>query len=135
MQFNEVKAEVKGLNFDSIRADDDNYLEVVIPAKELGKLTAVLDRIFGGPAWPSSNSLSDEAKAVINNVGGIRKGQTLYCWHQEGDVIFAMLWPWQDGKSVTVKMGADKFDGKKEGPATGIAKTIKGFFGANRKTK
>jgi len=135
MQFNEVKTKVRGLNFDSIRADDDNYLEAVISAKELEKLTAVLGSIFGPPAWPSDNSLSAEAKSVVNNFGGIRKGQTLYFWHQEGDMIFVMLWPWQDGKSVTMKMGSDKFDGKKEGPVAGIAKTIKGLFGSDRKTE
>jgi hypothetical protein len=42
---------------------------------------------------------------VIDDFGGIMAGQTLYFTKQADGVIFAMLWPWQDGIRITLKAG------------------------------
>jgi len=99
MQFNEIRKEVDGVVFDTLRTDSDNYFEAVIVKDELAKLTARLERFFGPPVRPSG-----KVQEVINGFGGIKPGQALYFWAQGKDTIFAMLWPWQDGWHTTVKI-------------------------------
>lgn len=104
MEFNEVKLEVKDLEFESLRTDCDNYFEAVLIKQELDKLNARLQKLFGAPAWPSKNRLSYQMEEAVKGFGGIMSGQTLYFKNQGQDSIFAMLWPWQDGEHITVKI-------------------------------
>ena|SRR3989338_3534585 len=104
MEFDKIKAELKSVDFDTTRTDKDDYFEAVVKTEALTSLTGALGKIFGPPAWPSSNKLSKEADKIIKNFGGIRKGQTLYLSCENSFIIFAMLWPWQDGERVTIKM-------------------------------
>ena len=104
MKFNELKAELKHIDFDTIRTDGDNYFETVIVKGELAKLTARLEKFFGLPVWPSENQLLPKAREAIKDFGGIKPGQNLYFWSEGNDVLFAMLWPWQDGWHTTVKI-------------------------------
>ena len=45
-----------------------------------------------------------DVEALANEFGGVRKGQTLYCISISSPLIIAMLWPWQDGERVTLKI-------------------------------
>jgi len=103
MQFNQLKDELKSIIFDELRKDSEDYFEAVILKDSLVNLIATLDRLFGAPAWPCKNKLSDQIKKVISKCGGIRTGQTLYFWNHASNTVFVMLWPWQDGKHTTVK--------------------------------
>jgi hypothetical protein len=104
MQFDEIKTGVKEVKFDSLRMDCDNYLEAVVLKEEVSKLVNRLNSVLGSPVWPSNQRLSLEVRQVIDSFGGIMPGQTLYFRNQGSDVIFAMLWPWQDGVHTTLKV-------------------------------
>lgn len=104
MQFDEIRKELEGVVFDNLRIDGHNYFEAVIVKNELAKLTASLQRLFGSPAWPSKNRLLLQAQEITKDFGGIKPGQSLYFWNEGKDAIFAMLWPWQDGLHITVKI-------------------------------
>jgi hypothetical protein len=104
MEFNEIKKEVKGVGFETLRTDSDNFLEAVVIKEELDRLNDRLKAFFGEPAWPSKDKLSFQAQETIKGFGGIMPGQTLYFKSEGRDSTFAMLWPWQDGKHTTVKI-------------------------------
>ena len=104
MEFDKIKAEVKKMEPETTRMDSENYFEAVIGHACLEGMVRVLEGIFGVPAWPSGNKLSKDIEKLIKNVGGLRKGQTLYFLNKEGCSAFAMLWPWQDGERITIKM-------------------------------
>ncbi len=104
MGFCEVKEEVKVLNFDERRTDCDNYFEGVIAKDSLTQLGFILERLLGEPVWPSRSRLPFHVEEAIRNYGGVLGGQTLYFWTQGQDSVFAMLWPWKDGRHVTVKI-------------------------------
>ena len=100
MRFEQIKKTVKGIGFETAREDNENYLEVVIVKDKLNELLVRLDGLFG----PAQEKPSRQAEEAIRGFGGIMKGQTLYFWHQDSSFIFAMLWPWQDGEHITIKM-------------------------------
>jgi len=104
MEFKEIKETVKGINFEELRNDSDVYLEVVILRKDLAHLTSSLTKYFGLPAWPSKNKLTPKMEESIADFGGVMAGQTLYFNSDATQVIFAMLWPWQDRQHITMKM-------------------------------
>jgi hypothetical protein len=101
MQFQELKTTVKDIGVETSRHEDDNYLEVVIVKDKLTELIVRLDRVFGS----AQERPSSRAKDVIKGFGGIIEGQILYFLHEGDSFIFAMLWPWQDGEHITLKMG------------------------------
>lgn len=104
MLFNEVRRGLESVVFERLRVDTNNYFEAVVSKNELAKLTAVLESFFGQPAWPSENKLSLQVQEAINTFGGIKAGQTLYIGNLESEILFAMLWPWEDGWHTTVKL-------------------------------
>lgn len=104
MRFDQLKEEVKSVNFDALRMDCDNLLEAVVVNRELDKLTKRLEGFFGLPAWPSKKGLSFKMRKAIDTYGGIQPGQILYFRNAQEGELFAMLWPWQDGLHTTVKI-------------------------------
>jgi len=104
MQFDELKDEVKTVQFDTLRCDTDNNLEAVVDKDELEKLTARLEKFFGAPVFPPENRLTLAMRQAIDGFGGIMPGQTLYYRNQGEEIIFAMLWPWSDGERTTIKI-------------------------------
>jgi hypothetical protein len=107
MQFDELKTEIKPISFVVVRADTQDYLEVVILKNNLDGLCAILDRLFGSPIWPPENKIPALAVEAIKKYGGVMSGQTLYFWNQDDFCVFAMLWPWSDGEHITLKCGQE----------------------------
>ncbi|MFH1397973.1 MAG: hypothetical protein ABIH27_05455 [Candidatus Omnitrophota bacterium] len=105
MEFNQLKAEIKSIPLQEERADRDDYIEVVINTVKLSDTSEILKRYFGSPAWPSDKEIHKEIKEIINNFGGIIKGQTLYAKTDNGLCAFAMIWPWQSAQYFTLKVG------------------------------
>lgn len=104
MEFDKLKTDIKNADLDTIRTDEEDYFEVVIKKNNLEAISRILESMLGQPAWPSSNKLSKEVSKLIRDFGGIRNGQMLY-FLKDGDIsVFAMLWPWQDGERVTLKI-------------------------------
>lgn len=104
MEFCEIRDEVKKMSIEALRSDKADYFEAVIIKEELFKLTERLKSFFGEPASDSKSGLPAEVQDKINSFGGINPGQTLYFRNEGADSIFAMLWPWQDGKRTTLKI-------------------------------
>lgn len=106
MQFSELKAKVKSVGFDELRIEHDNYFEAVIVKTKTRELVNALQKFFGVPVWPSRRKLSLQVEEAIKDYGGIMAGQTLFFRDHDHKIIFAMLWPWQDGEHATVKIAA-----------------------------
>lgn len=104
MQYSELMQEVKGLVFDVLRVDTDDYFEAVAKEEQLTELAAILDKFFGLPAYPTKVKLSPQIEEKIKDFGGIKPGQTLYFINQETRAIIAMLWPWSDKRHTTLKI-------------------------------
>ncbi|MBU1906473.1 MAG: hypothetical protein KJ923_05695 [Candidatus Omnitrophica bacterium] len=108
MQISELRKEIKSIKFDEVRKDTESYFEAVTLSLELPKLITILEKFFGLPVYPSKNELNSEAQAIADNFGGVRPNQILYFSNQEGEVIFAMLWPWSDEEHTTIKIGKNQ---------------------------
>jgi len=104
MDFDKIRAGVKALKFETLRTDSDDYFEAVVIKEELERLSCSLKKFFGGLAWSSKNEIPAEMQEKINGFGGIMPGQTFYFRNEGSESIFAMLWPWQDGRRTTVKI-------------------------------
>ena len=104
MEFSRVKEEIKRIGFTETDADSDNLFEGTVLKDKVGTVLSTLQGFFGEPAWPSKNRLTLRMEKLIKQYGGIMAGQTLFLENQENEVLFAMLWPWKDGKHTTVKI-------------------------------
>ena len=105
MEFDDIKARIRNTGPDTTRTDSDDYFEAVIDQARIEEVARVLESIFGAPAWPSDKKLSKDTQILIKSVGGLRGGQTLYVLSNGGGCsAFAMLWPWQNGEKVTLKI-------------------------------
>jgi hypothetical protein len=105
MKFEEIKSGVKKKKLDVTRVDNDVYFEAIVKKEALGEIVVLLEGALGKPVWPSKGKLAKEAKDIADRSGGLRTGQTFF-FLDAGDVlIFAMLWPWQDGERITVRLG------------------------------
>ncbi|MFA5063477.1 MAG: hypothetical protein WC578_05370 [Candidatus Omnitrophota bacterium] len=104
MEFCKIRDGLSDINFETLRTDRSDYFEAVITTEELPKLIARFKSFFGEPASSSTSDLPADLQEKINDFGGIMPGQALYFKNEKNESIFAMLWPWQDGKRVTVKM-------------------------------
>ena len=104
MGFDDLREQLKAGCFDTLRIDCDNFFEAVVIHDEVQKLTERLERFFGEPVWPSPNRPGYEIQQTIESVGGLTPGQTMYYSGAGAGAVFAMLWPWRDGKHTTVKI-------------------------------
>jgi len=104
MDFSAMRKEIKGLSFDALRTDCDNFFEGVIIKEELQKLNTQLKSFLGEPVYPSKNRLPKTVQVEVDGFGGITPGQTLYYKNSGSEAIYAMLWPWQDGVRTTLKI-------------------------------
>ncbi len=103
MNFTELLEEVRKLKFQETRADRTDYFEGVVKADLIPDLNVVLQDYFGKAAKPANQSPQGKDKEISSAYGGIQKNQTLY-WSDERAGEVAMLWPWGDGASVTLKI-------------------------------
>ena len=104
MNFSEFLSEVKKLNFQQVRADQPDYLECVLGKDLLAGLSPLLENYFGPAVKPPGKSPKGKDQEISSPLGGIQKNQTLYWAQRDGNTELAMLWPWGDGVSVTLKM-------------------------------
>lgn len=91
-----------------VRSAVDVYLEAVVNMDAIDRGCAILEAEFGPPAKPfgAKPSFVAEVQALVASRGGVHKNQALYLrQYEDGRVAFAALWPWSDGRRVTVKVG------------------------------
>ena len=104
MNYAELIEEAKKLKYWEKRVDSPDILEFVISQEFLNSLTRLLENYFGVPFKPAQQAPSREASAYSAPYGGIQKNQTLYYREAENVSHCALLWPWSDGKLITVKI-------------------------------
>lgn len=105
MDFPGLLEEARTLRFKEKRFDTNEFLEFVIAVSALKMLTPILDKHFGPPFKPAGKALTEpSAKEFLENFGGIRNDQTLYFLEADDFIYYAMIWPWSDGASVTIKI-------------------------------
>ena len=104
IQFNKDMAEIQNMDFQTVRMNSNNYFEAVLLKNKLSDLTKNLEKIFGAPKLPSEKELSAQMQEIINGFGSVRGNQSLYFLKEEEYYVFAMLWPWQDGEHITLRI-------------------------------
>jgi hypothetical protein len=104
MTWDELACEVKKAKLIEMRGQKDKYLEVVVAVADLKPMTDLFDSYFGSPLKPEGERASAEAARYADPFGGVQMRQILYVREIEKAVHGALLWPWADGVSVTVKI-------------------------------
>jgi hypothetical protein len=104
MDYNEFLKQVKTLEFQELREDRPEYIEFVIATDYMPNLTSVLESYYGAGYSPPEKNPPEQAQKYADLYGGIQEGQTLY--YLDCDDIFhcALLWPWGNGQSTTIKL-------------------------------
>ncbi|HNX80997.1 MAG TPA: hypothetical protein PKL77_02495 [Candidatus Omnitrophota bacterium] len=105
MVFDELKQKLATFSYSEKRADDAEYFEGVIDAAQRQNMCACLENFLGKPVWPSNGDLPEHIEEAIQDLGGVWENQMLYFGGDSPQAVFAMLWPWSDGKHITVKVG------------------------------
>lgn len=104
MLFIQLKTLVISSELELVRADNKDYFEAVILKDKLAGVIEKIEAAFGSQKLPLDKELPLPARQAIDNLGGIRGNQTLHVFNNENNVILIMLWPWGDGRRVTLKM-------------------------------
>ena len=104
MNFIELKQKIEEFQLQEMRSDTSELFEFVIRADYMDRLYAILERYFGPPFKPTDEKPSQSIIKYTEPYGGIQLGQTLYFVENKGFSSLALLWPWGNGESVTVKI-------------------------------
>ena len=104
MTWDEMACAVKKAKLIEMRGQKDRYLEVVVAVADLAPVTDLFKAYFGVPFKSMGERSFPEADAYAGPFGGVQTGQMLYIRKIESFVQGALLWPWGDGASVTVKI-------------------------------
>lgn len=92
------------IRHEETRRESEDYLEMVMFRESWNDLLGLFGGYFGLPLKAPGEEPGDEASRISNPYGGIAKDQVLYhAFHEEADQV-AMIWPWSDGKRITVKI-------------------------------
>ena len=86
----------------------DTYLEAVLELSQRDSCVALLSRVLGEPSKPFGERavFEDQVDAMVASRGGIDTNQCLFLRrYSDGRVVFAALWPWSNGVTVTLKVG------------------------------
>ena len=86
------------------RISEEDYIEAVILVTQYPDWKNDLMEFLGGPLKDAGIKPSPEHTNLTNAYGGIKADQVLFASEIEGKSIVAMLWPWQDGKHITLKL-------------------------------
>lgn len=102
MRLSDLRKELNNIRFELLREDKESYFEAVVVKNELKKLTLRLEQFLGSSTIPSK--LTKQLSEVLQELGGVWPGQSLYCKSENNEILIALLWPWSDGERTTVKI-------------------------------
>ena len=103
MKFEALLGELKKVEITEMRFDLCDYIEFVVQAATLDKVKRILESYFGR-AVDFKDAASSEPLSIAEKWGGIRGNQILYFHSGEQEKNFAMIWPWCDGRKVSIKI-------------------------------
>lgn len=104
MTFEELLQEFEKIKLQEKRKWSRQYCEAVIAKPHWPALTSVLESYFGPPLKPEGVQPSGQASGFAKKYGGVRDNQTLYVRKADKKPELALLWPWGDGSSLTLKV-------------------------------
>jgi len=107
MSFTELVESLRKVKHEQTRADQENYFEVVVTKNIIEPIVSMLQSYFGSPMKPEGKDPSKTAERCAEPYGGIWRNQIMYMHTVEQGVEAALLWPWNDGNSITVKLIRD----------------------------
>ena len=105
MDFSELLDRLKVLPLKENRFSLKNFLEVTFNTGQEPAILEALTAFFGPPFKPAGKVMQDDDSFdFIGKFGGIRLKQTLF-FKKEGEITYyAMLWPWSDQTTITLKV-------------------------------
>ena len=103
--YDQLLEEVKKIPMSEPRMDFPNIMEFVMRTDFVMRLHVAFQKFFGEDfkAPGETPTTNDRRRAIF--LGGIRPDQTLYFTETDEFAHCAMLWPWSDGRRVTVRIG------------------------------
>lgn len=104
MDFSDFLNQIKKLQCQEKRASTLEYTELVVAKPHWNEMASVLNAYFGQPLKPQGQNSSRDTDQCAKPYGGVRKDQTLYFKKNETGTYAALLWPWGNGTSVTLKI-------------------------------
>jgi hypothetical protein len=103
----ELMRRARKIRHEQTRRESEDYLEMVMFRESSNDVLSLFESYFGSPLKASGQDPDDEAERLSNPYGGIAKEQTLYHAAREDADHLAMIWPWTDGKRMTVKIAQE----------------------------
>ncbi len=100
----EVMRKAKKIEHEQTRRESEDYLEMVMFRHSLKDLDGLFEGYFGPALKRPGEEPQADAERLTNRYGGIAKDQTLYHARRDSARHLAMVWPWADGKRMTVKI-------------------------------
>ena len=104
MNFGALIDSVKTLPMKEKRAESESSLEVVLQKQHLDTYLSTLRGFLGEAAKPEGNPPTQEHVHLTAPYGGIRKNQILFSCPNGEKTALAMIWPWSDGETLTLKL-------------------------------
>jgi len=104
MKLSDIYLQLDSLEIFDRRYLKEDYLECVFFKENFEKWDNLLTELLGPVANPFDADPSKEHLEISKAFGGVRKGQALYQKDFGDYTIIAMLWPWQNGTHITLKM-------------------------------
>ena len=100
----ELMRRTRQIEHEQTRRESEEYLEMVMFKDSWNEVLSLFDGYFGSPLKAAGQEADEEAETVANRFGGIAQEQVLYHSARENAEHIAMIWPWSDGKRMTVKI-------------------------------
>ncbi|MBF0123450.1 MAG: hypothetical protein HQL21_08635 [Candidatus Omnitrophica bacterium] len=104
MTYSELVTGLKNVPPQELRVSEDDYFEGVFLQASMPTASVGLEAYFGVPLKPLGMSAGPEAEKISKPYGGIQTGQTLYVRKGQEGLDCALIWPWGNGVSVTLKI-------------------------------
>ena len=104
MNFSELLEQIQKIQYQEKRPHTADYIEVVVAKPHWEAMDQVVQSCFGAPLKPPGQNPSHDAEGYAKSYGGVRRDQTLYFQKNETGSYAALLWPWGNGTSVTLKI-------------------------------
>jgi len=104
MTIEEILQSCKGLTVCEERSRGQDYCELVFLNEEIDRWNTIFTRLLGPAIKPKGLKPTEEDLLVTAAYGGITDGQVLFRKDFGPEIILAMLWPWQNGSQVTLKV-------------------------------
>ncbi len=100
----EVMRRARSISHEETRRESEDYLEMVMFRESLPDIEGLFLNYFGAALKPAGREACEEAERISNAHGGVSKEQTLFHTDRDNNSQLAMIWPWADGKRMTVKI-------------------------------